>query len=150
VEAQQARRILDRLVGYKLSPFLWKKVRRGLSAGRVQSVAVKIVVDREREIESFNKEEYWTIEALLRAEHGEGADFRARLYKYRNELVINREEEEGKRFLITDAVTAQDIADDIKSKDLFISSIEKKLRKRPPAPPFITSTIQQEASRRLR
>jgi DNA topoisomerase-1 len=150
VEAQQARRILDRLVGYKLSPFLWKKVRRGLSAGRVQSVAVKLVVDREREIESFNKEEYWTIEALLCAEHGQGADFRARLYKYRNALVINREEEEGKRFLITDAGTAQDIADDIKSKDLFLSTIEKKLRKRPPAPPFITSTIQQEASRRLR
>jgi DNA topoisomerase-1 len=150
VEAQQARRILDRLVGYKLSPFLWKKVRRGLSAGRVQSVAVKIVVDREREIGSFNKEEYWTIEALLCAEHGQGADFRARLYKYRNSLVINREEEEGKRFLITDAGTAQNIADDIKSKDLFLAAIEKKLRKRPPAPPFITSTIQQEASRRLR
>ena len=150
VEAQQARRILDRLVGYKLSPFLWKKVRRGLSAGRVQSVAVKIVVDREREIGSFNKEEYWTIEALLRAENDQGSDFRARLYKYRNALVINREGEEGKRFLITDEKTAQDIADDIKSKDIFLSAIEKKLRKRPPAPPFITSTIQQEASRRLR
>jgi len=150
VEAQQARRILDRLVGYKLSPFLWEKVRRGLSAGRVQSVAVKIIVDKEREIESFNKEEYWTIEAMLRAEHGQGADFRARLYKYRDKLVINREEQEGKRFLITDAATAQDIADDIKSKDIFLSAIEKKLRKRAPAPPFITSTIQQEASRRLR
>jgi DNA topoisomerase-1 len=150
VEAQQARRILDRLVGYKLSPFLWKKVRRGLSAGRVQSVAVKLVVDREREIEAFNKEEYWTIEALLHPEHGQGADFWARLYKYRNALVINRDEPEGRRFLITDAGTAQNIADDIKTKDIFLSSIEKKLRKKTPAPPFITSTIQQEASRRLR
>src|SRR5208283_5934410 len=114
VEAQQARRVLDRLVGYKLSPFLWKKVRRGLSAGRVQSVAVKIIVDKEREIGSFNKEEYWTIEALLRAEHGQGADFQARLYKYRDKLVVNREEQEGKRFLITAAGTAQAIADDIK------------------------------------
>ncbi len=150
VEAQQARRILDRLVGYKLSPFLWKKVRRGLSAGRVQSVAVKLVVDREREIEAFKKEEYWTIEALLHPEHGQGADFWARLYKYGNALIINRDEPEGRRFLITNAGTAQKIADDIKTKDIFLSSIEKKLRKKTPAPPFITSTIQQEASRRLR
>lgn len=150
VEAQQARRILDRLVGYKLSPFLWKKVRRGLSAGRVQSVAVKLIVDKEREIEAFNKEEYWTVEALLQEEHGRSADFRARLYKYRNSLVINRDEPEGKRFLITDEATAGAIAEDIKSKDTFLSTIDKKLRKRTPAPPFITSTIQQEASRRLR
>ena len=150
VEAQQARRVLDRLVGYKLSPFLWKKVRRGLSAGRVQSVAVKIIVDREREIEAFKKEEYWTIEALLHPEHGKDADFWARLYKYRNKLVINREEGEGKRFLIKDAAIAQTIADDIKTKDIFLCTIEKKLRKKTPSPPFITSTLQQEASRRLR
>lgn len=150
VEAQQARRVLDRLVGYKLSPFLWKKVRRGLSAGRVQSVAVKLVVDREREIEAFNKEEYWTIEALLHPEQGQGVDFWARLYKYGNTPVINRDEEEGKRFLITDAATAENIANDIRTKDLFLSTIEKKLRKRAPSPPFITSTLQQEASRRLR
>ncbi len=150
VEAQQARRILDRLVGYNLSPYLWKKVRRGLSAGRVQSVAVKLVVDKEREIEAFNKEEYWTIEALLHPARGQGADFVARLYKYRNSLVINRDEPEGKRFLITDEATARNTADDIKSKDAFLSTIDKKLRKRTPAPPFITSTIQQEASRRLR
>jgi DNA topoisomerase-1 len=149
VEAQQARRILDRLVGYNLSPFLWRKVRRGLSAGRVQSVAVKLVVDREREIESFNKEEYWTIEALLSPKI-EGAQFWARLYKYNDSLVINRDAEEGKRFLITNAEAAQQIADEIKDKEFYLSKIEKKLRKRSPSPPFITSTLQQEAARRLR
>ncbi|MBI3593256.1 MAG: type I DNA topoisomerase, partial [Nitrospirae bacterium] len=150
VEAQQARRILDRLVGYNLSPFLWKKVRRGLSAGRVQSVAVKLVVDREREIEAFKKEEYWTIEALLRGEREHEAEFSARLYKYNDSLVINRDEEEGKRFLITDAETAQKITEDIRTKDFFLFRIDKKLRRRSPAPPFITSTLQQEAARRLR
>lgn len=149
VEAQQARRILDRLVGYNLSPFLWKKVRRGLSAGRVQSVAVKLIVDREREIESFNKEEYWTIEALL-APKTNGSQFWARLHKYNNSLVINRDAEEGKRFLITNENTAQQIADEIKNKEFYLSKIEKKIRKRSPSPPFITSTLQQEAARRLR
>lgn len=155
VEAQQARRVLDRLVGYKLSPFLWKKVRRGLSAGRVQSVAVRLVVEREREIEAFNKEEYWTIEAALQPQKNLDTatpppQFPANLYKYQDSLVINRDAGEGKRFLITDAETAKKIADDISAKDFFLSRIEKKLRKRSPAPPFITSTIQQEASRRLR
>lgn len=149
VEAQQARRILDRLVGYNLSPFLWKKVRRGLSAGRVQSVAVKLIVDREREIESFIKEEYWTIDALL-SPKTEGAQFWARLYKYNDSLVINRDAEEGKRFLITNAEAAQQIVDEINNKEFYLSKIEKKLRKRSPSPPFITSTLQQEAARRLR
>ncbi|BCB95975.1 DNA topoisomerase 1 [Dissulfurispira thermophila] len=149
VEAQQARRILDRLVGYNLSPFLWKKVRRGLSAGRVQSVAVKLIVDREREIESFNKEEYWTIEVLLTPK-ANGAQFWARLHKYNDFLVINRDAEEGNRFLITNEDTAQQIADEIKNKELYLSKIEKKIRKRSPSPPFITSTLQQEAARRLR
>lgn len=149
VEAQQARRILDRLVGYNLSPFLWRKVRRGLSAGRVQSVAVKIIVDKEREIESFNKEEYWTIEAFL-ASKTEGAQFLARLYKYNDSLVINRDGDVGKRFLITNAETAQQIADEIRDKEYYLSKIDKKLKKRAPSPPFITSTLQQEASRRLR
>jgi len=149
VEAQQARRILDRLVGYNLSPFLWKKVRRGLSAGRVQSVAVKLIVDREREIESFNKEEYWTIEALL-SPKTEGTQFWAKLYKYNDSLVINRDAEEGKRFLITNAEAAQQIADKINNREFYLSRIEKKLRKRSPSPPFITSTLQQEAARRLR
>ncbi len=171
VEAQQARRILDRLVGYNLSPFLWKKVRRGLSAGRVQSVTVKLIVDREREIESFNKEEYWTIEALFQPKvepfHSEShttkdrsnssssstsalSQFSARLYKYNDSLVINRDAEEGKRFLITNAESAQQITDEIKDKEFYLSKIDQKLRKRSPSPPFITSTLQQEAARRLR
>ena len=155
VEAQQARRILDRLVGYNLSPFLWKKVRRGLSAGRVQSVAVKLIVDREREIEAFNKEEYWTIESLMRAVNitdtaAPPPQFPARLYKYNGSLVINRDAEEGKRFLITTAEAAQQITDELKAKEFHLSKIEKKLRKRSPSPPFITSTLQQEAARKLR
>lgn len=148
VEAQQARRILDRLVGYNLSPFLWKKIRRGLSAGRVQSVAVRLVVEREREIEAFNKEEYWTVETLLNS--AGGPDFPARLYKYTDTLLINRDGKEGQRFLITNEEAAQKIVDDIKTKELFLAKIEKKLRKKSPSPPFITSTLQQEAARRLR
>lgn len=151
VEAQQARRILDRLVGYNLSPFLWKKVRRGLSAGRVQSVAVKLVVDREREIEAFVKEEYWTIDTLLQPRSAaEKSSFPAKLFKYNDTLVINRDADEGKRFLITNEKQAQQIAADISGKEFFLAKIETKMRKRAPAPPFITSTIQQEAARRLR
>jgi DNA topoisomerase-1 len=155
VEAQQARRILDRLVGYNLSPFLWKKVRRGLSAGRVQSVSVRLIVEREREIESFNKEEYWTIEAVLQPQKKPDSEsapsqFSAKLYKYNDSLVINREAKEGQKFLITDAESAQRVINDIKPKEFYLSRIEKKLRKRAPSPPFITSTIQQEAARKLR
>lgn len=155
VEAQQARRILDRLVGYNLSPFLWRKVRRGLSAGRVQSVAVRLIVDKEREIEAFKKEEYWTIEAIMQAKGSAGkssaaAQFNARLYRYKDSLVIDRDAADGRKFLITNAVEAQRVIDDIKDKDFFVSKIEKKLRKRSPAPPFITSTLQQEAARKLR
>ncbi|MCI0468959.1 MAG: type I DNA topoisomerase [Nitrospirae bacterium] len=155
VEAQQARRILDRLVGYNLSPFLWKRIRRGLSAGRVQSVAVRLIVDREREIESFNKEEYWTIDALLQPQKitdtaAAPPQFWARLYKYNNSLVINRDADEGKRFLIANEDTAHQVIKEIQDKEFYLSKIEKKLRKRSPFPPFITSTLQQEASRKLR
>ncbi len=154
VEAQQARRILDRLVGYKLSPFLWQKIRRGLSAGRVQSVALKLIVDREREIESFQKEEYWSIEAIFEPLNSDISEknllrFSARLYRYKNSLIIDRDAPDGKRFLITDAETAQKIIDDIIQKDFYIASIEKKNKKRTPSPPFITSTLQQEAARKL-
>ncbi len=153
VDAQQARRVLDRLVGYNLSPYLWKKVRRGLSAGRVQSVAVRLVVDREREITAFNKEEYWTIEALLQGypeNSSEGAEFLASLYKLNDILVINREAPEGQRFLISTAEAAEKLVDSLKDKEYLLDKIEKKLRKRTPYPPFITSTLQQEAVRKLR
>ena len=150
VDAQQARRILDRLVGYNLSPFLWRKVRRGLSAGRVQSVAVRLVVDREREIEAFNKEEYWSIESVMQSPENSAASFPARLFKYADSLVIDRDKPEGQRFLIADAEKAHQVVDDIKGKELFLAKIDKRIKKRAPAAPFITSTIQQEAARRLR
>ncbi len=137
VDAQQARRVLDRLVGYKLSPLLWRKVRRGLSAGRVQSVALRLVVDREKEIRAFNTVEYWSITANL--EGKEPPPFEAKLFKIDNKKVeINNEAE------------AKGILDDIEGKDFGIEKIEKKKRKRSPAPPFTTSTLQQEASRKLR
>jgi len=147
VDAQQARRVLDRLVGYNLSPLLWKKVRRGLSAGRVQSVAVRLVVEREREIEKFQKEEYWSITAKLKGP--KPPEFEARLFKYGDELVIGRDGENGKRFLITSEEEAARVVEAVRGGRFTLLKVEKKLRKRSPAPPFITSTLQQEASRKL-
>ncbi|MDI6889331.1 MAG: type I DNA topoisomerase [Thermodesulfovibrionales bacterium] len=143
VEAQQARRILDRLVGYGLSPLLWKKVRKGLSAGRVQSVAVKLIVDREREIRAFKPEEYWSINAEF--EGSKPPIFWARLYK-----IDSRLQTIDSRFLIPNENTATAIVNDLKDREFVLSKIERKQRKRMPYPPFITSTIQQEAARRLR
>lgn len=137
VDAQQARRVLDRLVGYKLSPLLWRKVRRGLSAGRVQSVALRLVVDREKEIRAFNTVEYWSIVANL--EGKEPPPFEAKLFK------IN-----DKKAEINNEAEAKGILNDIEGKSFGIEKIEKKERKRSPAPPFTTSTLQQEASRKLR
>ncbi|HET6516048.1 MAG TPA: type I DNA topoisomerase [Thermodesulfovibrionales bacterium] len=148
VDAQQARRILDRLVGYGLSPLLWKKVRRGLSAGRVQSVAVKLVVDREREIDAFQKEEYWNIN--LQLEGPLPPQFPARLYKYENSLIVNREAEGRDRFLIRTEEDAQRLVNEIGRRTLSVSKVEKKERKRSPYAPFTTSTLQQEAARKLR
>jgi DNA topoisomerase-1 len=142
VEAQQARRILDRLVGYGLSPLLWRKVRRGLSAGRVQSVTVRLIVDREREIEAFKPEEYWSISAEF--EGSVPPSFFARLYK------INQQSKTDNRFLIPNGGTANTIVDDLKDKKFVLSKIELKQRKRTPFPPFITSTLQQEAARKLK
>jgi DNA topoisomerase-1 len=138
VNAQQARRILDRLVGYKISPLLWQKVRRGLSAGRVQSVAVKIIVDREREIEKFVPVEYWTIEAEL-AKAAEEATFRALLIGLADgtKLEIKNEEEATK------------IGEKLEKASYKIAKIAIKKATRQPAPPFITSTLQQEAWRKL-
>ncbi len=140
VDAQQARRILDRLVGYGLSPFLWRKVRYGLSAGRVQSVAVRLIVEREREIEKFNKEEYWSIEGAF-AKQGVETTFPARLYS-RNGKTIGKME-------ITNSAEAEAIVSAIKDRKFAVSDIAVKDVTRNPAPPFTTSTLQQEASRKL-
>lgn len=137
VDAQQARRILDRLVGYSLSPILWRKVRGGLSAGRVQSVALRMIVEREREIEAFVPVEYWTIDAELLPQGGKKS-YVARLQKMDGEDPALGTEQE-----VTPIVA------DLKKAAYTISRIKKGERKRSPAPPFITSTLQQEASRRL-
>ncbi|GAB4189865.1 MAG: type I DNA topoisomerase [Roseiflexaceae bacterium] len=144
VDAQQARRVLDRLVGYKLSPLLWDKVKRGLSAGRVQSVAVRLVVEREREIEAFVPQEYWTIEADLakQLEAVEKRDiFRATLI-----------EQAGKKldkFAIGTQEAAQTIVADLEGAQYLVQKIVRKDKRRTPAPPFTTSTLQQEAGRKL-
>ena len=139
VDAQQARRVLDRLVGYRLSPFLWKKVRRGLSAGRVQSVALRLVAEREREIQGFVAQEYWSIEAALEKENAD-PKFRAKLSGYsgrRQKLEISSE---------TDSKRLVDLLQTAAYK---VRGVQKKVQLRRPAAPFITSTLQQEASRRL-
>ena len=137
VDAQQARRVLDRIVGYKLSPFLWKKVRRGLSAGRVQSVAVRIIVDRENEIRSFKTQEYWSIDAKLLAASSKKA-FAAKLTE------VN-----GQKAEIADKARADEILKRLENAEYVVSALKKSQRKKQPAPPFTTSTLQQEASRRL-
>ena len=137
VDAQQARRVLDRIVGYKLSPLLWRKVRRGLSAGRVQSVAIRMVVDREREIRDFTPEEYWHLDAHL-DRIGQAGSFTARYFG----------EGEKKRELRNEAEVLSVIAD-VEKAPWVISAVKRGERQRSPAPPFITSTLQQEASRRL-
>jgi DNA topoisomerase-1 len=137
VNAQQARRILDRLVGYKLSPLLWKKVGRGLSAGRVQSVAVRIICEREEEIKAFVPQEYWTIRAMLEKEGY--APFEALLAKI-----------DGKKAEIPNEETSKQITDALKKANYVVGKVETKEVRRRPYAPFITSTLQQEASRKLR
>ena len=137
VDAQQARRVLDRIVGYKISPVLWKKVKRGLSAGRVQSVAVKLIVDREEEIEKFIPEEYWNIYVDLKDKKSKKT-FEARFYG-----------ESGKKQEIHSKEEVDTILQNIKDKEYIISEVKKGEKKRTPAPPFTTSTMQQEASRKL-
>lgn len=149
VEAQQARRILDRLVGYNLSPLLWRKVRRGLSAGRVQSVAVRLIVDRDREINSFVQEEYWSMNAEF--EGSKLPQFWARLSKIeRGSAAGNLQSEKEQRFLIPNEAAAKEVAGDLRDKTFVLKTIERKQRKRMPYPPFITSTLQQEAARKLK
>ena len=137
VDAQQARRVLDRLVGYSISPLLWEKVRSRLSAGRVQSVALRLAVEREREIDAFNSVEYWTIEAELRPE-GLKETFRARLAKVDDEDP-----------LLSTQTQANDLCVDLESAQYRVARIKRSERRRRPSAPFITSTLQQEASRRL-
>lgn len=137
VDAQQARRVLDRIVGYKLSPFLWKKVKSGLSAGRVQTVALRLIVEREREIEKFNSEEYWSVDAkLLAGTKG----FKAALYGFADGKKID---------VIPNAEEADKIVSELSGAEYIVSALKKGTRKKQPAPPFITSTLQQEASRKL-
>src|SRR3989344_2064783 len=141
INAQQARRALDYLVGFNLSPLLWKKVRRGLSAGRVQSPALRLIVEREEEIEKFIPREYWTIEADIAAK---GKGFVARLTHFNGEKL--------EQFTVDNGARAAEIDAALKAKaqgKLEVLSVEKKQRRRNPAPPFTTSTLQQEASLKL-
>lgn len=136
VNAQQARRVLDRIVGYQISPFLWRKIRARLSAGRVQSVAVRIIMDRENEIRAFQSEEYWSIDAKLQG--GEASKLvPAKFYGKDKKIDINTGEQ------------AQAILDEIKGAAFTVETVKKSVRKKSPAPPFTTSTMQQEASRKL-
>ncbi len=136
VNSQQTRRILDRLVGYKISPFLWKHIKNGLSAGRVQSVTTRIVVEREREIEAFNPEEYWVITALFVTEQGEV--FKAKFYG-----------RDGKKLDLSCESEVNEILSAIEKGDFTVDSVKRALKNRRPAPPFITSTLQQDANRKL-
>ena len=138
VNAQQARRILDRLVGYELSPLLWKKVQKGLSAGRVQSVALRQVVDRESEIQAFVPKEYWTVEAQLSKE------------THKFTAALHSVEGEKKKIQLPNGVRVKEIEKDLKGANYLVSSVKTKEKRRRPSPPFTTSTLQQEASRKLR
>lgn len=138
VDAQQARRVLDRIVGYEISPFLWKKIRKGLSAGRVQSVAVRLIADREDEIRAFQPEEYWTLEALLAKQGVSAKPFTAKYYGTG-----------GKKCEISTAEQAYALKTSAEKEPFIIKSIKTGTRQKNPAPPFITSTLQQDASRRF-
>ena len=140
INAQQARRILDRLVGYKLSPFLWKKIYRGLSAGRVQSAAVRLIVEREREIEAFKPEEYWTVSGIFNSK------------KHSEEFEANLSKIDGKpleKFSIQNEKAAREVTDALAGASWRVGTVEKKATTKNPFPPFTTSTLQQDAFRRL-
>ncbi|OGY47801.1 MAG: DNA topoisomerase I [Candidatus Buchananbacteria bacterium RIFCSPHIGHO2_01_FULL_47_11b] len=141
VDAQQARRILDRLVGYELSPFLWKKVARGLSAGRVQSVAVRLLVEREREIQAFKPKEFWTIDALFSDPGDKSIEFEAKLSAIDGKPIS--------KFTIKNERAAQEITDALKDAAYAVEAVDRKEMTKSPLPPFTTSTLQQEANRRL-
>ncbi len=142
INAQQARRVLDRLVGYEISPLLWRVIHAGLSAGRVQSVALRLICERDREIEAFEPEEYWSVEALVRAPASDGAPaepFRARVLQHR-----------GAKLEIRSQVEAERVCADLREARLIVQDVKRRDLARRPAPPFTTSTLQQECARRLR
>ena len=136
VDAQQARRVLDRVVGYQISPVMWKKIRRGLSAGRVQSVATRMVFDRDQEIAEFQPQEYWTLDAVL--ENGDNVPFKAHYYG-----------QNGKKYEPQTQADVQAIMDELRSAAFAVKSVKRTDKNRAPSPPFTTSTMQQEASRKL-
>ena len=140
-DAQVARRVLDRLVGYKISPILWTKVRRGLSAGRVQSVAVRLVCEREKEVRAFEPVEYWSLTALL--EGHLPPSFKAKLVQWRDQKI------DIKKFHLEDEIGVQEIVKSLAGAPWVIGEVEKKERRRYPTPPFVTSKLQQEAARKL-
>src|SRR5207247_7747157 len=140
-DAQIARRILDRLVGYQISPLVWNKGRRGWSAGRVQSVAVRLVCEREREIRAFESQEYWSLAALL--EGRVPPSFKARLAQWQGQKIDN------KKFRLENEPRVQEIIKSVEGASWIIGEVEKKERRRYPTPPFVTSKLQQEASRKL-
>ena len=137
VDAQQARRILDRIVGYELSPLLWKKIRRGLSAGRVQSVATRLVVEREEEIRAFQPQEYWSIQVDLERVRPNLGGFQAMFYGREKKMELHSQEE------------AEAIVAEVSAAPFSVSRVKRQEKLRNPAPPFTTSTLQQEASRKL-
>ena len=136
VDAQLTRRILDRLVGYKISPLLWEKVRRGLSAGRVQTVALRLIVEREREIRAFKTEEYWNLTARLAGENPP-------------EFLARAKSIDERKWNVTDGATAQAIVDEIREAPFVVREIHRREKKRYPVPPFITSKLQQDAARKF-
>ena len=151
VDAQQARRVLDRLVGYQVSPLLWDKVRRGLSAGRVQTVAVRLIVEREREIQAFIKTEYWSIEANFSAQLP--PEFDARLYKIADKVIKASGFDDGVKKTevhIENEESAKQVLSELDGSRYQVADVTTKEKKRNPVPPFITSKLQQEASRKLR
>jgi len=149
VDAQTARRVLDRLVGYKLSPILWRKVRRGLSAGRVQSVALRLIVEREREIEKFKKEKYFTISIVLKGIDFELVEVNGQKLETQEKFNLYDGEYRVTKTSITDPQLVQNLVPDIKNSQFLISEVLKKETRRYPSPPFTTSTLQIDASRRF-
>src|ERR1700733_11733610 len=155
VDAQQTRRVLDRLVGYQISPLLWDKVRRGLSAGRVQTVAVRLIVEREREISAFKPVEYWTLDALLHADKQLEKSFKAKFIGIDGEpaRVVNGKDKDGKDLFIANAIAGEAamnaVVSALENARWSLASVQSREQRRPPLPPFNTSQLQRDASTKL-